>query len=123
MLTPMPSTLAFVDSGKLKLLAVCGAERAASHPRVPTLGEAGVRDVVIEGWTGLAAPAGTPPALLTRLQQEIAKFLLAPDLKDFLAKQGAESVASTPEAFAAFIRAEAEKWSLVIRRAGLANSQ
>jgi tripartite-type tricarboxylate transporter receptor subunit TctC len=123
MLTPMPSTLAFVESGKLKLLAVCGAARAGSHPQVPTLGEAGVRDVVIEGWTGLAAPAGTPAAVLTRLQQETAKHLLAPELKEMLAKQGAESVGSTPEAFAAFIRAEAQKWGLVIQRAGLADTQ
>jgi tripartite-type tricarboxylate transporter receptor subunit TctC len=123
MLTPMPSTLAFVESGKLRLLAVCGASRAASHPRIPTLAEAGVRDVVIEGWTGLAAPAGTPAAIVSRLQQETAKHIRAPELSEFLAKQGAESVGSTPEAFAAFIRSEAGKWSQVIQRAGLASSQ
>jgi tripartite-type tricarboxylate transporter receptor subunit TctC len=123
MLTPMPSTLAFVESGKLRLLAVCGTSRAPGHAQVPTLAEAGVRDVVIEGWTGLAAPTGTPAAVLTRLQQETAKHVLAPDIRDILAKQGAESVGSTPEAFAVFIRAEADKWAQVIQRAGLANTQ
>jgi tripartite-type tricarboxylate transporter receptor subunit TctC len=123
MLTPMPSTLSFVESGKLRLLAVCGTSRAPSHPQVPTLSEVGIRDVVIEGWSGVAAPAGTPAAIVTRLQQEIVKHLLAAEMRDVLAKQGTEPVGSTPDAFAAFIRTEAQKWGQVVQRAGLANTQ
>ena len=91
---------------------------------MPTLSEAGIRDVVIEGWSGVAAPAGTPAAIVTRVQQDIVRHLLAAEMRDVLAKQGTEPVGSTPEAFAAFIRAEAEKWGPeVVQRAGLANTQ
>jgi tripartite-type tricarboxylate transporter receptor subunit TctC len=85
--------------------------------------EAGYKTVVITGWTGLLAPTGTPRDIIDRLQKEIAARLLAPETRESLSNQGAEPVASTPDQFAAFIRAEMTKWSAVIKSAGLEASQ
>ena len=85
--------------------------------------EAGYKTVVITGWTGLLAPAGTPRDIIDKLQKEIAVRLLAPETRDSLSRQGAEPVASTPDQFAAFIKAEMVKWSAVIKAAGLEASQ
>ena len=79
--------------------------------------------MVITGWTGLLAPAGTPRDIIDKLQKEIAARMLAPETRDSLSKQGAEPVASTPDQFAAFIKAEMVKWSAVIKAAGLEASQ
>jgi tripartite-type tricarboxylate transporter receptor subunit TctC len=123
MFSTMPIAVPHLQSGRLRLLAVCGTARTPGFPDVPTLGEAGLRNVVIQGWTGVAAPAGTPAAIIAKVQKEVARNLLMADVKEQLAKQGAEPVGSTPEEFSAFIHAEAEKWSQVITRAGLANTQ
>jgi len=123
MFSTMPVVVPHVQSGKLRLLAVCGTSRAPGFPGAPTLDEAGLRNVVIQGWTGMAAPVGTPAVFIDKIQKEVAKHLLMADVKEQLAKQGAEPVGSTPEQFSAFIHAEAEKWSRVIKSAGLANTQ
>ncbi len=123
MFSTMPIAVPHLQSGRLRLLAVCGTARTPGFPAVPTLGEAGLRNVVIQGWTGVAAPAGTPAAIIAKVQKEVARHLLMADVKEQLAKQGAEPVGSTPEEFSALIHAEAEKWSQVIKRAGLANTQ
>ena len=123
MFSTMPIAVPHLQSGRLRLLAVCGTARTPGFPEVPTLGEAGLRNVVIQGWTGVAAPAGTPAAIIAKVQKEVARHLLMADVKEQLAKQGAEPVGSTPEEFSAFIRAEAEKWSQVSTRAGLAGTQ
>ena len=78
---------------------------------------------MITGWTGLLAPAGTPRDIIDKLQKEIAARILAPETRDSLSKQGAEPVASTPDQFAAFIKAEMVKWSAVIKTAGLEATQ
>ena len=123
MFSTMPIAVPHIQSGKLRLLAVCGTARTPAFPDAPTLGEAGLRDVVIQGWTGLAAPAGTSNAIINRVQKEVARHLLAAEMKEQLALQGAEPVGSTPEQFTAFIRAEAQKWSKVIKSAGLEKTQ
>ena len=123
MFTPMPGAAGMVDAGKLRLLATCGEKRDAVYSSVPTMLESGYPAVVITGWSGLLAPAGTPGELVNRLQAEIARHILAPELKELIRKQGAEPVGSTPQEFAAFIRAEAKKWSQVIKRAGLEFTQ
>lgn len=123
MFSTMPVAVPQIQAGKLRLLAVCGTSREAGFPDVPTLAETGLRDVVIQGWTGMAAPAGTSAAIIAKLQKEIARHLLAADVKEQLARQGAQPVGSTPEQFSTFIRAETEKWAKVIKSAGLANTQ
>lgn len=123
MFTPMPGTAGMVDAGKLRLLATCGEQRDATYTGVPTMLEAGYRDVVITGWSGLLAPAGVSAEVVNRLQAEIARHILSPELRESIRKQGAEPVASTPQQFAAFIKAEARKWSQVIKRAGLEYTQ
>jgi tripartite-type tricarboxylate transporter receptor subunit TctC len=123
MFTPMPGAAGMVDAGKLRLLATCGEKRDAVYASVPTMLESGYPTVIITGWSGLLAPAGTPGELLNRLQAEIARHILSPELKETIRKQGAEPVGSTPQEFAAFIKAEAKKWSQVIKRAGLEFTQ
>ena len=121
--TPMQGVVPHIRAGKLRLLATCGVDRARAFPDVPSMTEAGFKTVVITGWTGLLAPAGTPRDLIDRLQKEIAVRLLAPETRESLSSQGAEPVASTPDQFAAFLRAEMTKWSAVIKAAGLEASQ
>ena len=112
-----------IASGKLRLLATCGEKRAAAFPDAPTMVESGFPKVVVTGWGGFLAPVGTPVEILQKVQRETARVLFAPDIKERLSGLGAEPVGSTPEQFAAFIKAEAEKWSRVTREAGIYHSQ
>ena len=121
--TPMPGAAEHVHAGRLRLIATCGESRDSVFTSVPTMREAGFPTVVITGWNGLLAPAGVPREITGRLQAEIAKYLLSPATKATLARLGADPVASTPEEFAAFIRSESQKWSRVIRQAGLEYTQ
>jgi tripartite-type tricarboxylate transporter receptor subunit TctC len=123
MFTPMPGAAGMVDAGKLRLLATCGEQRDATYKAAPTMREAGYPEVIITGWSGLLGPAGMPADVANRLQAEIARHLLTPEMRESIRKQGAEAVVSTPEQFAAFIKAEARKWSQVIKRAGLEFTQ
>jgi tripartite-type tricarboxylate transporter receptor subunit TctC len=123
MFTPMPGAVGMVDAGKLRLLATCGEKRDAIFTKAPTMLEAGYPTVIITGWSGLLAPAGTPGDVVNRLQAEIARHILSPELSEMMKRQGAEPVASTPQQFAAFIKSESQKWSQVIKRAGLEFTQ
>ena len=123
MFSPMPGTAGMVDAGRLRLLATCGDQRDTTFNGVPTMIEAGYPEVIITGWSGLLAPAGVPGDIVNRLQAEVARHILSPELRDSIRKQGAEPVGSTPQQFAAFIKAEARKWSQVIKRAGLEYTQ
>jgi tripartite-type tricarboxylate transporter receptor subunit TctC len=123
MFTPMPGTAGMVEAGKLRLLATCGEKRDAIFSNVPTMLEAGHPTVIITGWSGLLGPTGVPGDVVNRLQAEIARHILSPELRETIRRQGAEPVASTPEQFAAFIKSEARKWSQVIKRAGLEFTQ
>ena len=112
------------DSGKLTLLATFGRERDEQFPNTPTPTEFGYPSVVIEGWAGLFAPAGTPPHIINRLHSGMAKALTSPDVKDAILRQGSKAVSSSsPEAFARYIKSEAEKFHAVIKAAGLEGSQ
>jgi tripartite-type tricarboxylate transporter receptor subunit TctC len=123
MFSPSQGVAPYIKSGRLRLLATCGESRAKAFPDAPTMIEAGLKRVVVTGWTGLLAPAGTPVAIIERLAQDTAQHLAIPELRQQLSAAGAEPVGSTPKAFAAFIKAEAEKWGRVVREAGLAQSQ
>lgn len=123
MLTPLQAVTPHVRSGKLRLLATCGDKRSIAFPDAPSMAELGYPNMVMSGWSGILAPAGTPPEIISKLQQEIARQLLVPEVRDNLIQQGAEPVASSPEQFAAFIKSEAAKWSKVIKAAGLEHTQ
>ncbi|HEY6821466.1 MAG TPA: tripartite tricarboxylate transporter substrate binding protein [Burkholderiales bacterium] len=113
------SILAPVRAGKLRALAVSGSTRVSVLPEVPTLQEAGLAGVDAIVWNGLFVAAGTPPALIQVLHREVVRAYNAPEVKEQVARTGSEVAADTPEAFAAFVRAENAKWSKVIRDAGI----
>ena len=112
------SSLPHVNAGRLRALAITPAKRAPAMPDVPTLKEAGV-PVVVVNWYGLIAPPRTPKALLERISTEAVKAMQAPDMAKRLIAEGSEAVTSSPQAFAAHIRAEQEQWSRVIKQAGI----
>ena len=113
-----------VETGKLNLLATFGQERDEQFPTTPTPYELGYTSVIIVGWAGLLAPAGTPPQIVNRLHGGLAKALASPDVKDAIFRQGSKAVSSSsPEAFARYIKSEAEKFHAVIKAAGLEGSQ
>jgi tripartite-type tricarboxylate transporter receptor subunit TctC len=115
----LPAVLPHAGGGKLKILAVSTAKRAASLPNVPTLQEAGVKGYDSTLWTGMLAPAGTPREIIAKLNAEIVAALGRPEVKDALNKQGAEAIPSTPEQFAAAIRAELQTMGALVRDAGI----
>lgn len=115
----LPSSMALIRSGKLKALAVTSARPSPALPGVPTVAQAaGLPQYEASSWFGMLAPAGTPPDIVHRIQQEVAKALGAPAVRERLQAQGAEPVGSTPEQFAAFIRAETAKWARVVKDSG-----
>ena len=115
----MSSALPHVKSGKVRALAVTGAKRSANVPELPTIAESGVPGYEVYEWNGLFAPAGTSAAIVNRLQAEIAKVVVLPEVKEKLAALGAEAVVNTPQEAAAFIRAEIAKWAAVVKRANI----
>ena len=108
-----------IKSGRLRGLAVTGRVRSPALPEVPTMIEAGVPKFESTTWFGVLAPAGTPPAIVSRLHSEIAKVLQQPAMREQIASLGADMSASTPEEFGAHIRSEIDKWARVIRAAGI----
>ena len=114
----MPTGIAHVRSGKVKILAVSSKKRVAQLPDVPTVEEAGVKGFVTYAWSGLFAPAGTPREVVTRLNQEVVKLLKLPAIREQLAGQGAEAVGDTPEEFGLFMRNEVAQWAHMVRTSG-----
>jgi tripartite-type tricarboxylate transporter receptor subunit TctC len=119
MLENIPSTLPHVKAGRLRALAVTGAKRSPLVPELPTLDEAGLKGFEIVGWNGLFVPAGTPHAIVAKLHAETSAVLALPEVKERLATLGADGVGSSPDEFAAFVRAELRKWAKVVREAGI----
>lgn len=108
-----------IRTGKINALAVTGQKRSPAVPNVPTFDEAGLPGYDASTWNGIAVPSGTPRAVIDRLQGEIAKILRAPATAERLAVDGSVAVGSTPEEFAAHIKAEHVKWSKVVREANI----
>lgn len=107
-----------LQSGRLRPLAVTTAKRSPTFPDLPTVAEAGVPGFEAVTWHGVVVPAGTPQAVIGRLNAEINKILQTPDIRDRLTHQGAEIIGGTPQQFAAYIQAEIPKWAKVIRDSG-----
>ncbi len=119
MVENIPSTAPYVTSGKMRALAVTDLKRSPVLPDVPTLDESGLKGYQIVGWNGLFLPGGTPPAIVDKLQSEVAKALAAPDVKERLAAMGFQGVGDTPAHFTAFVQAEIAKWAKVVKDANI----
>jgi tripartite-type tricarboxylate transporter receptor subunit TctC len=113
--TPASTVTPHVAAGKLAALAVIGRGRLASLPNVPTMTELGLAGFESGLWFGLNVPAGTPPAVIERLNAEARRAFGPAEVKAQLAAQGIEAAPGTAEAFAAFIRQETDKWARVVR--------
>jgi tripartite-type tricarboxylate transporter receptor subunit TctC len=107
----------FINSGRLRGLAVLVPERLPTLPGVPTTAEAGMPELVINTWYGLFAPTGVRPEIVQRINAEVAKFMHTPEVHKHLAASGLIPSTNTPAEFSSFVRADLEKWSRVIREA------
>jgi tripartite-type tricarboxylate transporter receptor subunit TctC len=108
-----------VRAGKLRALAVTSLKRLSVMPDVPTMDEAGLKGYEVSNWNAIYAPAKTPRAIVDRLQRDIARAMDTPEIKERVAAQGNIIVNNTPDEFAAFVKAEAAKWSKVIKDANI----
>jgi len=113
------TALPYVQSGKLKALAVTGRERSLLLPNIPTMREEALPDYEVSAWFGIFAPAGLPASILGRLNTEITAATQTPDMQKRLRDLGAESESGNPDAYARYVRDEAVKWATVVKRAGL----
>jgi len=115
----MAPAVPLIKDGKLRALAVTSKKRSGALPDVPTMAEAGFPEVEGSSWTGLFAPAGTPPEIIAQLNRMAVAAVAMPDVKDRLAALGIEPIGNSPEQCDAFVRSEMDKWSKVIGAAGL----
>ena len=110
----IPAVLPYAKSGRLRVLAVTGRRRSPELPDVPTVDESGVPGYEVSPWYGLLAPAATPGAIVERVALEATRIVRAPETREKLALAGAEAAGSTPEEFAAVIRADTATWSRIV---------
>jgi tripartite-type tricarboxylate transporter receptor subunit TctC len=115
----MPTSLPHVRSGRIRPLAVTTRERSALLPQLPTLDEAGVKGYELASWFGIFAPAGTPRAVVERLNAAINTATQRPEMRKQLLGQGAEPLSGTPEDLAAYLRRELDKYGKIIRETGV----
>ena len=114
----LPPSLPQIKSGKLRALAVTSATRSPALPDTPTIAESGLPGFEASSWFGVLAPAGTPPAIIAKLNTEIAKWLTSPEAKEKMLTLGANIGGGSPEDFAKHIAAETAKWQKVVKASG-----
>jgi tripartite-type tricarboxylate transporter receptor subunit TctC len=114
----VPAALPFIKAGSLKALAISGTRRLTELPDVPTVAET-LPGFDVSSWNGFFAPAGTPIAIVKRLNEQIGRIVLLPEIKDRLMTLGAEPMTATPEQFGTFVRAEIAKWRSVVKTANI----
>jgi len=112
-------TLPHIRSGKLKPLGTGGARRSPALPDVPTIAEAGVPGYEANNWWGIIAPAGLSPAIVRKLNTEIAAILATPETQKWFLGEGGEAVSRTPDGFGKWILSEMDKWGKVVKQAGI----
>ena len=118
MFSGMSSVMPHIKAGRLRALAVTGAQRSPAVPDVPTIAESGFPGFAATAWYGVLATAGTPKPIVNRLHDEIVRALALPDVKERLNNVGFELVGGTPDEFAAFIKSEIAKWAKVVKASG-----
>ena len=114
----LPSALPQIKAGRLLAIAVTSLKRAPVLPDIPTISESGLPGFEASSWFGVMAPAGTPAAIVARVNTEVNKWLQSADAREKLLGQGAEAAGGSPEQFANHIRAESEKWAKVVKASG-----
>ena len=115
-----PAALSFTRSGKLRALAVTTRKRTAAAPDIPTVAEElGLEDYEVDSWCAIFAPAKTPSAIIARVQQEVARIMRMPEIKQKFVEQSADPIGSTPEELDRVVKAELKTWAVVIRDAGI----
>jgi tripartite-type tricarboxylate transporter receptor subunit TctC len=119
MFNGMSPAIPHIRSGRVRALAVGGAKRSSLLPELPTVREAAGFEFNTEGWYGVLAPRGTPPAIVTRLHEAIVRALASPELKNVLTRMAVETVGSSPADFTRQIRDESALWAKVIKTAGI----
>jgi tripartite-type tricarboxylate transporter receptor subunit TctC len=118
MFATIPSVIQHVRSGRLRGIAVTTSARSASSPDLPTIAELGYPDFEASSWFGLLGPAGLPREIAMKIQAEVVRVLKIAEIREKLVQQGVDPVGSTPDEFAAYIRAETAKWAKVVKASG-----
>ena len=117
--TAIATAQSFLKSGKLKGIGISSTARSPATPEVPTFIESGLPGLSVNSWIGILAPAKTPPAIVSRMQKDIAAVLQLPEIRERYAVLGIEPVGSTPEEYAAEIRSDLARWEAVVKKAGV----
>lgn len=112
--TAMP----YLRDGRLRAIAVTSAKRVPLLPNIPTMVEAGLPGFVVTGWWGIFAPAGTPKAIVNKLNRDIVAVLNSKETRDYLAAQSTDVIGDSPENFAAFVKGDAERWGRIVKASG-----
>lgn len=118
MFDTMLSAMPFVSGGKLKALAVTSSARSPAAPNVPTVAESGLPGYEVFAWNGVLAPAGTPRAVIMKLNEALKQAMQLPKVKDKFSAQGFQATWDTPEQFGVFLKAEVDKWGKTVRASG-----
>ena len=119
MFSPSTTVQALIDGGKLKALATTGAKRSKFFPNVPTVAEGGLPGYESVGWFGLLAPAHTPQDIVDKLNKAVVAIMATQDVKDHMAKLGAEPEPQTPDEFGRYINADVAKWAALVKEQGI----
>ena len=118
MFATIPSAIQFVKAGRLKAIAVTSTKRSAGVPDVPTIAESGIPGFDASSWFGLVGPAGLPAEIANKISADIARVLKQPEMRERFIAQGADPVGSSPAEFAAYMKAETEKWAKLVKASG-----
>jgi len=119
MVSALQTVAPHVQNGRLRMLAVMSAKRAEAFPDVPTLKEAGAPDLEVETWYAMFAPAGTPAAIVARVNRDVNELLKESDVREVLAKQGLDPAGGTPEVLGDRVKHELANWTRVVKAAGI----
>jgi tripartite-type tricarboxylate transporter receptor subunit TctC len=117
MVSALQTIAPYVQGGKLRMLAVVSEERSPAFSEVPTMKELGLANLVVETWYGTFAPAGTPAAVVTKVNADINTLLQQPEIREQLAKQGMNAVGGSPERFGEMLKRELARWPRVVAAA------
>jgi len=116
----LPGALPHIRTGRLRALGVTSLARSGAAPDIPAIAEAGFPGFEAVTWIGAVAPTGVPANIIARLNKELGEIMRVPELREKLLTEGAEPLTNTPQQFAAYIRSEIEKWTGVVKLAGIA---